>query len=67
MPDFMDPAPGLPHNDFRWTHDNFRGAHNHVWTRDNDCVVMMFESRVPASPAIGDQASGGGEKGGNGD
>jgi len=60
------PAPGLPHDDFRRAHDKFRGMH-HDYRRPHDHVVMMFISRVPAPPAVGDKASGGGEEGGNGD
>jgi hypothetical protein len=64
MPDLMNPAPGLPHDDFRRTHDNYRGAHYH-WRRPDDDCVMMFISRVPAMSTVGNNASGGGEEGEN--
>jgi len=62
MPDLMNPAPGLSHDDFRRAHDHYRGAH-HDYRRPLDDWVMMFISRVPATTAVGDKASGGGEEG----
>jgi hypothetical protein len=66
MPDFMNPAPGLPHDDFRRAHDHFRGAHFNHRRADDDCV-MTFISRVFAPPTIRNKASGSGKEAGNGD
>jgi hypothetical protein len=66
MADLISPAPGLPHDDFRRAHDNYRGAHYDCRRPDDDCV-MTFVSCVPAMPAIRNNASGGGEEGGNAD
>ena len=59
MPDLINPAHGLPNNDFRRAHDQCRRA-------DDDCV-MMFISRifVPAPVAVRDNAAGGGKEGDN--
>ena len=66
MPDLMNPAPGLPHDDFRRAHDECRGAHHNYRRSDDDCV-MMFVSRVfvPAPIAFRENATGGGEEGNN--
>ncbi len=57
MPDSIKSAPGLPHNDFRRAHHQDRRPH--------DDFVVVFVSRVPATPVVGYNASGGGEKGGD--
>ena len=62
MPDLMNPAPGLPHDDFRRTHDDFRGMH-HNYRRYHSGFVMMFVSRVPAPIASREDTASGGEKG----
>jgi len=64
MPDLLNPASRLSHDDFRRAHNHFRGAHfNH--RRANDDCVMMFISRMPAPIASGKNAAGGGKKGCN--
>lgn len=68
MPDLMNPAPGLPHDDFRRTRDEYRRAYLH-YRRSHDHLVMMFVSRVsvPAPFAFRDNAAGGGEEGNHAD
>ena len=76
MPELMNPAsgyrllplirrrPGLPHDDFRRAHDEFRGMHHDYWRSDDDCV-MTFVARVLVPSAIRNKTSGGGEEGEN--
>ena len=62
MPELMNPAPGLPRDDFRRAHDGFRGAHYNC-RRSHPDFVMMFVSRLLVLSASRENASGGGEKG----
>ena len=52
----------LTHDDFGRAQDHFRGTHND-YRRSHHDGVMMFVSRVPATPAFRENTSGGGEQG----
>lgn len=61
MPDLMNPAPGLPDDDFRRAHHENRRSH------DDFVVTFISCVSVPAIPAIRNKAPGGRKEAGKGD